>query len=79
MLEIADIAGPCVSALCAFGGSWLAFSTRLTRVETKVDALSDRVEKHNNVVERTSKLETDVTNIYHKISDVNDDIHRYHG
>lgn len=63
----ASLISPIVTAACAFLGSWFAFSTRLTRVETKVDRLSEDVRKHNGVIERTYKLETEVENIKHQI------------
>ena len=36
----------------------------IARLETKVDLLSDRVDKHNNLIERTYKLEADVENLH---------------
>ena len=42
----------------------------IARLEAKVDALKSEVEKHNQVMERTFKLETEVTNIYHRIDDL---------
>lgn len=36
-------------------------------IELKIEALSDRVEKHNNVIERTYKVETDVEVIKEQI------------
>lgn len=48
-----------LSAASAAGGVYAAISNRLSVLETKMDALSDKVEKHNSVIERTYKLETD--------------------
>lgn len=48
-----------LSAASAAGGVYVAISNRLSVLETKMDALSDKVEKHNSVIERTYKLETD--------------------
>lgn len=45
-------------------------STSLAALETKLDLLSNRVEKHNNVIERTTALETDMTNIYHRLDEL---------
>lgn len=56
-----EVSQTLISILTAAGavfGSWLALTTRLTRVETKMDMLAAKVEKHNNMVERTYKLET---------------------
>lgn len=57
-MEVSQLLISVLSAAGAVFGSWMALSTRLTRVETKVDLLSQKVEKHNNMVERTYKLET---------------------
>ena len=55
---------PIVSALLAFAGSYLALTNRITRLETLIETLSERVEKHNNIVERTYKLEADVATLH---------------
>lgn len=62
-MDISAFIGPGISALCAFGGAWLAFSNRLTALETKIDMLSTDVAKHNNVIERTYKLEARVDSL----------------
>lgn len=71
MIELSVFIGPIISAICAFAGSWFAFSTRLTRVETKMDALSEDVRKHNGVVERMYKAEAEIQHI-------EQEIHHYH-
>ena len=71
MIELSVFIGPIISALCAFVGSYFAFSTRLTRVETKMDALSEEVHKHNGVIERMYKAEADIQHI-------ESEIHHYH-
>ena len=71
MIELSVFIGPAISALCAFAGSWFAFSTRLTRVETKMDMLSEEVHKHNGMVERMYKAEAEIQHI-------EQEIHHYH-
>lgn len=71
MIELSVFIGPVISAICAFAGSWLAFSTRLTRVETKMDMLSEEVHKHNGVIERMYKAEAEIQHI-------EQEIHHYH-
>lgn len=71
MIELSVFIGPVISAICAFVGSYFAFSTRLTRVETKMDALSEEVRKHNGVVERMYKAEAEIQHI-------EQEIHHYH-
>lgn len=77
-LSLASFIGPAFTAICAFAGSWLAFSTRLTRVEEKVDGLRDDVNKHNKVIERTYRLEERMDSALHSIDEVKDEMHRYH-
>lgn len=56
---IAPIASGIVSAIVAAFGVYVAITNRLTKLETLIDQLRDEVEKHNQMVERTYKLEAD--------------------
>ena len=47
---------------------------RLTRLETKLDGLADTVDKHNKVVERTYKLESDLRTAFKHIDLMRDGI-----
>jgi len=76
MIDVSLIIGPFASALCAFVGSWFAFSTRLTRVETKIDELTKQVEKHNGVMERTFKLESDMSTVWHRHDELKEELER---
>lgn len=82
MIELSVIIGPVLSALfggvSAFVGAWIAFSTRLTRVEEKVDNLASDVNKHNKVIERTYRLEERMDGALHSIDEVKEEVHRYH-
>ena len=73
-MEFSAFIGPVLSALLAFAGSYLALTNRITRLETMIETLSERVEKHNNVVERTYKLEVEVDNLYHRYDELKGDI-----
>ena len=71
--------------LSAIVGAWFAFATRLTRVEEKVtsltnkmDDLSENVSKHNEVIERTFKLEERMEGALHSIDEVKGEIRHYH-
>lgn len=78
MVELSVFIGPVISALCAFAGSWLAFSTRLAKVEQKVDNLTTSVNKHNQVIERTFKLEERMDGALHSLDDLKEEVHHYH-
>ena len=78
------IISPLVSALVAVFGAYQAvkrtadererkYADSIARLETKLDMLSDRVDKHNNIIERTYKLETEVDNLYHRYDELHGD------
>lgn len=48
--------------------------TELAELHTEIKHLSDEVRKHNQVIERTYKLETEVDNLYHRYSEIHDDM-----
>ena len=47
---------------------------RLTRLETKLDGLAEVVDRHNKVVERTYKLESDLATAFKHIDLMRNDI-----
>lgn len=59
-LEVSTFVAPVLTALLTAVGVYVAMSNRLSVLETKVDGLTAKVEKHNSVVERTYKLESDM-------------------
>ena len=56
---IAPLASGIIGAIVSAFGVYVAITNRLTRTETLIEQLSERVEKHNQMVERTYKLESD--------------------
>ena len=79
-LDTASLAGPIVSALLsaasAAGGVYAAITNRLSVLETKMDALSEEVEKHNSVIERTYRLETDAATAWKRHDELADRVER---
>lgn len=73
-MDITPYLGTIVTVIIAVGGVYAAISSRLTRLETMIDTLTKTVEKHNNVVERTYKAETDIENLYHRYDEINEKI-----
>lgn len=65
-----------LSAASVAGGVYVAISNRLSVLETKMDALSDKVEKHNSVIERTYKLETDAATAWKRHDELADRVER---
>lgn len=78
--DAASLIVPALSALLSAasvaGGVYVAISNRLSVLETKMDALSDKVEKHNSVIERTYKLETDAATVWKRHDELADRVER---
>ena len=74
MEQLAPYVAPIITALLAAAGTYAAVVSRLTRLETMIEALRCDVEKHNRVMERTFALERDVNNINHRLSEMHDDV-----
>ena len=64
---VAPIASAIVAAGFSAFGVYVAITNRLTKLETLIETLRAEVEKHNSVIERTYKVEQDITNIYHRL------------
>ena len=56
---VGPIASGVISAFVAAIGVYVAITNRLTRLETLIDSLREETAKHNQVIERTFKLEAD--------------------
>jgi hypothetical protein len=80
-MEWTVLVSPIVSALIAVFGAYQAvkrtadererkYADSIARLETKLDLLSDRVDKHNNLIERTYKLESDVEHLQSDVHDI---------
>lgn len=69
-MDITPYLGTIVAVVIAFGVFYGAVSSRLTRLETMIEALTKTVDRHNHVVERTTKLETEVENLYHRYDEL---------
>lgn len=82
-LDVTTLIVPALSALLSAasvaGGVYVAISNRLSVLETKMDVLSDKVEKHNSVIERTYKLETDAATAWKRHDELADRVERLEG
>lgn len=81
MEALIPVLSPFVTALVSVFGAYAATKRvteehdreqvrALAKLETKMDLLTERVDKHNQVVEKTYRLEADVTNLYHRYDEV---------
>lgn len=77
--DLSSLIAPLITSIITGVSVYVAMSNRISVLETKMDNLTVSVNKHNQVIERTFKLETEMTNVYHRIDDLKEDIHNYHG
>ena len=73
-MDITPYLGPIVTALVTGGSVYAALVTKLARLETEMVNLRNEVEKHNQLVERTYKVEADVNNLYHRYGELREEI-----
>lgn len=84
-MDITPYLGTIVSVVIAFGVFYGAVNARLARLEARIEDsqkltqteianLRRDVEKHNSVVERTFKLESEVENLYHRYDELRTDV-----
>lgn len=69
-MEWTTLIGPVLTAVITGGGVYAAITNRLTRLETLIESLRSEVEKHNQIVERTFKLESEQGNILHQLDEI---------
>lgn len=73
---IAPMASGIISAIVAAFGVYVAITNRLTRLETLIEELRKDVEKHNDVVGRTFKMESDLRTAFKHLDDQRERISR---
>lgn len=73
---VIPIASAVMSAVLAACGTYVAISNRLSVLETKMDGLSTRVAKHNSVIERTCRLETDAATAWKRHDELAERVER---
>lgn len=69
-MEWTPLVGYALTLAITICGAYAAFSARLAKVETMIEELSRHVEKHNGMVERTYKIESDVATVFHRIDEL---------
>ena len=73
-MDLTPYIGTIVTVVVAFGAFYGAVNARLAKTEQKLDDLKDQVEKHNQVIERTYRLETEVSNLYYRYDELRGDV-----
>lgn len=71
-MEASNIFVAVMSLIGTLGGAYLGINKAIAVIEERIKGLSERVDKHNQVVERTYKLESDVRTVFIRIEEIND-------
>lgn len=75
-LDFNSLVAPLITALLTGGGVYVGMVKQLTKLETKMDSLTKQVEKHNSIVERTFKLESDMRTAWVRYDEMGERIDR---
>lgn len=73
-MDLTPFIGPVLTAVITGGGVYAAITNRLTRLETLIESLRAETEKHNAVIERTYRLETQQASIFHQLDELKAEI-----
>ena len=73
-ITVALISGACV-AIPSIVATVLTSNGNRKLTEYQIKELSDKVEKHNQLIERMYKVETDVKTAFKRIDDLRADLH----
>ena len=65
-----------ISLLGTLAGSYFANSKTTALLSYRMEQLEKKVEKHNQVVERTYKIEKDLNTAFIRIDELKEDIHK---
>lgn len=74
-MDITPFIGPIISVLVALFTFYGMVGQRLTKLETKMDDLSDDVRKHNGVIERTFIVERDLKTMWARHDELKERVH----
>lgn len=75
-MELQPFVGPVLTALITLVGVYATMSRQLAVLETEIKNLREQVEKHNRVVERTFKMESDLNTAFKRIDEHRERIER---
>lgn len=75
-MELQPFVGPVLTALITLVGVYATMSRQLAVLETEIKNLREQVEKHNRVVERTFKMESDLGTAFKHIDQQRERIER---
>lgn len=73
-LDLNSLVTPALTALLTALGVYVSMSNQLATLKADLRNLTKQVEKHNSVVERTYKLETDEATMWRRIDELREEV-----
>lgn len=73
--DLETLIAPVISIIVSVVVAWVAWSSRLAVLETKIDDLAEDVRKHNDLVERVTKLEVNDKAQWERLDERRDECH----
>lgn len=69
---VGPVASGIIAAMLSAVGVYVAITNRLTRTETLIEELRRETEKHNSIIERTYKLESNMATQWKRLDELRD-------
>lgn len=66
--------GTIVTVVIAVVSVYAGFTARIAKLEALIGELEKKIDRHNQIVERTYKLEGDVDNLFHRYEEIRSDV-----
>ena len=73
-MDLSTIIVAILALIGTLGGSYMANNKTTAVIEEKIKRLTERVEKHNQLVERTYKIESDLRTVFIRIDELREDL-----
>lgn len=69
-MEWGTIIATAITAVCSLVGVYVSNRKAAAVIELRIKMLEERVNKHNNIVERMYKAEGQITELQHDVTDL---------
>lgn len=70
MMDWGAVAAAAITAVLGFLGTYFSNRKQTALMEYRLGKLEEKQDKHNNMIERMYKVEGQVTELYHDVSDL---------
>lgn len=75
-MDITAFIAPVLTALLTGASIYVGISEQIAIIKTEIKNLTQQVEKHNSVVERTFKIESDNATMWRRLDELRDEVEK---